>query len=132
MPRLTRWLLYVFLALALIAQRYFALRFHGVHTLLQALLWAAISILPFIIFFLIFRHDKRISSTRWILFFTLFILMYFIMDPFGSHFLSFLASNRHLARLIELVVMAGGGWLLPLLMLATFLAFILYRHKGVR
>ncbi|HTF24124.1 MAG TPA: hypothetical protein VK937_09410 [Candidatus Limnocylindria bacterium] len=130
-----RWPLWLMLVLVLVGQQLFFWRLHGARTFAQAALGTVIQILPFAVLFFLFRDDKRITQWRWVFFFILIIAAFLITDPFGpfgSQVRAILPRNVPLAGIIKRAVMAGGGWVLPALMLVVFLAFILVKRKSAR
>src|SRR5260370_489227 len=95
------------------------------------LLRALIETVPFIVLFLgyllVFARSpgKHISTTRWILFFTVLVGGRLLIDSNKAKFPPRLTSGS--AGFFSAFVEFGNGWLFPSLLLAPFVVFLLYR-----
>jgi hypothetical protein len=135
MPQLkeTKWWLYAVLVLVVVGSRFLLLQLPpDPQTPSNALLWVTLKLLPFLLLFLLFRNEERVSRFRWILFFTLLVAIWLAVDPFGPQFLRFLASNQLLSRMVERVSLAASGWLFPIISLAIFMSWLLLQRKRMR
>ncbi len=70
----------------------------------------------------------RISTRRWVVLFALLVVMLLALGLLGPKLFSWL-EDVGLGGVIGRLVEAGGGWLVPLVFLAVFLAFVLLRRR---
>jgi hypothetical protein len=63
------------------------------------------------------------------LFFTLILAIWLIVDPFGPQLLPILTSKELLSRTVERIPLAVSGWLFPILSLVIFMLWFLLRRK---
>ncbi len=74
---------------------------------------------------------RGVSTRRWVVFFALLVVVLLALELLGPKLFSWL-EDVGLGGVIGRLVEAGGGWLLPLLFLGIFLAFMLLRRRRAR
>ncbi len=73
-------------------------------------------------------EPARVSTRRFVAFFLLFVVVLLALGLLGPKLFSLL-EKVGLGGIIGRLVEAGGGWLLPLLFLGVFIAFMLLRRR---
>lgn len=96
--------------------------------------WIAVELLPFAALYLIYWYLSREQARRVLFKFALFAAANLLLDPFGSlGFLGPLVLSRvgshSLPPTVARLVLASRGWFLPVVLLALFTSFLLYRYK---
>ena len=120
------WFWWAVLALAVVGQLYL----HGAETPVRQWLLVTCEVLPILALFFIVRlgHRARLDPVRFILKFALFVAVVLLLDPFGP-FGSLTLPLLHLPGIVGRVVLAGRGWLLPLVILGFFVGFALFKYS---
>jgi hypothetical protein len=104
------------------------------YTPAQSLIWIVVTVAFFGLIPLVHRlrsahGGEKLPTSRFVIFFTLLVLGLLAINFFQPWLLSTLNHHRSTRDAIDRLVGVGGGWLLPLLMLAIFAAIMLVRRR---